>query len=379
MNNDSELFREKLFAILRSSLDIKESTIDLNKEDVISLVRFGKRQSILPLLYRGVKNMKLNDGIIKTFDYERTKDLQKMILFDHEIQVISSVLNSAQIPFILLKGATLRHLYPDCFMRTCCDIDVLVNENDLIKAVNTIELETDFCKDIDNYHDVSMINSDSHLELHFSIKENMPNIDSLLDRVWEFSFPNLEYNYKMSPEFQIFHVIAHMSYHMVHGGLGIRPFLDLWLLRNKTNYSKDILESFCSQCGILIFFHKCCKLVDAWMNHQPIEQELLVFENYILSGGVFGSSANSMASKMRTHRGSKYLLRRFFMSKALLEVDYPELKNKPYMFLVYQIKRWLRLLNPAVRNKVKREINTIKSIDDKAIESFDDLLVSLGL
>lgn len=373
------VLKDKLFALLRSSMDIKEPCIDLSNEEAISLVQFGKRQGILPLLYRGAKLMGLNESIIKIFDYERSKDLKNMILFDHEIQVISSALNSAKIPYVLLKGATIRHLYPDYYMRTCSDIDVLVKENNILEAVKAIELTTDFSKDKENYHDVSMINPDSHLELHFSIKENMPNIDSLLDRVWDYSLPDSGYKYRLTPEFQIFHIIAHMSYHMVHSGLGVRPFLDLWLLRNKTEYNKELIEQFCSQCGILVFFDKCCKLVDAWMNCQPVENELHIFENYILSGGVFGNSTNALASKMRTHRGSKYLLRRFFMSRTLLEVDYPELKNKPYLFLVFQIKRWLRLLNPAVRNKVKSEIITIKSLDDKDISSFDDLLVSLGL
>ena len=36
----------------------------------------------------------------------------------------------------------------------------------------------------------------------------------------------------MTPEYLIFHNVAHMSYHFSHGGLGVRPYIDLYLLRS---------------------------------------------------------------------------------------------------------------------------------------------------
>ena len=116
-----------------------------------------------------------------------------------------------------------------------------------------------------------------------------------------------------------------MSYHMVQGGLGIRPFLDLWLLRTKTAYDEQVVRQICSDCGILTFYEKCCELVGAWMSGKPVLDELAVLADYALNGGVFGNRENALASKQREHRGLSYFLHRVFMSRELLSTEYPEL------------------------------------------------------
>ena len=70
---------------------------------------------------------------------------------------------------------------------------------------------------------------------------------------------------------------------------------------------------------------------------------------------------------------------RLFMSRAKLETEYPELKDKPYLMPIYQVKRWLRLLNPKKRMQIKQEIKSIRNMSKDDIESFDKLLNSVGL
>ena len=124
---------------------------------------------------------------------------------------------------------------------------------------------------------------------------------------------------------------------------------------------------------IIMFYEKCCDLVDAWMTGEPIPDELTMLENYALSGGVFGSKENALASKQREHRGFSYFFHRVFMSRELLGTEYPELKAKPYLLPICQVKRWLRLLNPQKRKQVRKEINSIKTMKTDAIDSFDKL------
>ena len=256
---------------------------------------------------------------------------------------------------------------------------MLVEEKNLEAAVAAIENATDFTMRKRNYHDISMVNQSVHLELHFSILENMENIDKLLSQVWDFAVPDEDSRYKLTPEFQVFHVIAHMSYHMVHGGLGIRPFLDLWLLRTKTDYNEETVRQMCSDCSILTFYEKCCDLVDAWMTGKPVPHDLAMLVDYALNGGVFGNKETALASKQRVYRRNGYLLHRVFMKKALLETEYPELKDKPYMMPICQVKRWKRLLDPQKLAQAKKEISSVRAMKPETIDSFDKLLVSLGL
>ena len=342
-------------------------------------MQIASRQSILPIIHRGLKKTDASADIIREYDRARLMDTKQYILQNDALTKINAVLDSARIPFIPLKGAVLRNLYPAPEMRTSCDIDVLVRERDADQAAILIEASTDFRAEKRYYHDISMFNTQTHLELHFSILEDMDAIDKLLAHVWDYVELDEGSRYKLTPEFQVFHILAHMSYHMIHGGLGIRPFLDLWLLRKKTNYEEDTVRQMCSDCGILLFYESCCCLVDAWMTGQPAPKDLVIFERYALNGGVFGDSQSTLAAKQREHRGISYLYHRLFMSRAKLETEYPELKDKPYLMPIYQDKRWLRVLNPKKRMQIKQEIKSIRNMSKDDIESFDKLLNSVGL
>ena len=371
--------RDKFFSIVRAGLNQSTELPALSEIECKELMKIGAHQSILPIIHRGLKLSGAPSDIVKECDKVRLKDTRLYIFQKDALQKIGIALNEAQISYIPLKGAVLRQLYPEPELRTSCDIDVLVKEDDVEVAVAAIEKATDFVKKKRNYHDISMVNSQVHLELHFSILENMENIDRLLARVWDYAVFDECSRYKLTPEFQIFHVIAHMSYHMVHSGLGIRPFLDLWLLRMKTEYDEDIVRRMCTDCSIITFYEKCCNLVDAWMTGKPVPENLTAFENYTLNGGVFGNKENAIASKQRQHRGFSYYFHRVFMSRALLETEYPKKKKKPFLVPICQMKRWLRLLNPNKRRQVRLEIANVKTMKPETIDSFDKLLESLQL
>lgn len=370
----------QLFSIIRAAFGFAvASSATMAAEECKSIVSFGKKQSITPIVYAGFMAMGFPREAFKTIDEERSRDLRQFILQNKALRKIEAALTKEHIAYIPLKGAVLRELYPSPEMRTSSDIDVLVHEEDLDKAVAVIEKETGFTFRKRNYHDVSMIERNLNLELHFNIKENMADIDKLLVRVWDYAVPDEGVRYILTPEFQIFHVIAHMSYHMVHGGIGIRPFLDLWLLRTKTSYEEQAIQQMCADCGILTFYEKCCVLVDAWMTGNPVPEDLGTFESYVLHGTVFGSRENALASRQRQHRGFSYIFHRVFVSSDLLGAEYPELKKRPYLLPIFQVKRWMKLLDPQKRKQIKKEFQGLRAIKQDAIDSMDKLLVSLGL
>lgn len=325
--------------------------------------------------------MNAPDEALLPYRIHRLKDGYDSFQRDDALTHIRAALERNEVPYVLLKGSVLRDLYPEPDWRTSCDIDVLVPEKQLEDAVHAIVLETDFRVKQRCYHDVSMVNDDIHLELHFSIKENTEGIDRLLTHVWDHTVASGDSCCMLlTPEFQVFHVIAHMSYHMAHGGLGIRPLLDLWLLRNKTEFDESQVRQMCAQCDILTFYDACCQLVDAWMSDEAISPNIAVFEDYCLNGGVFGSYDNAMASMQIAHRGTSYYFHRLFMDRKLLETKYPELNGKPQFFVpYYQVKRWIGLFNKEKREQIKQEIRYVKNANEEAIDAFAHLLKDLGL
>lgn len=381
MNNItlSNEFHKKLFAVIRSGLVDNHIMQSLSDQDYQYLLQIGEKQFIIPIIYQGLKNIGIPDKFIYSFNKVQFKCMRLFILQNDALQKVEETLENAKIQYVPLKGAVLRQLYPHPELRTCGDIDILVKEEDLEKAIISIKGNTDFKNEKRKFHDISMVNSDVHLELHFSILENMHNIDKMLSRVWDYVVPDVGFRYKFTTEFLIFHIIAHMSYHMVHGGLGIRHFIDLWLLRTKTVYNENEVKSMCRECNILIFYEKCCCLVDSWMTGLPIHNDLSIFENFVINCGVFGNNQTVLASRQREHRGLNYYYYRVFLSRSILEKVYPELKDRPYLIPIYQIKRWFRLFNPRKRKLIRNEIANVRLMNAETINSFDKLLQELGL
>ncbi len=296
---------------------------------------------------------------------------------------ISEVLEKEQIPFIPLKGAVIRDFYPEPWMRTSCDIDILVHEEDLDRAEKAIVEKLGFTsKGKRGYHDISLYSdSDVHLELHFNIKENVKNIDGLLERVWEYAMPKAEglFEYILTNEFLLFQHIAHISYHVLNGGCSLRYFLDLHLLLHKLDYDSDKLACLLEGCGLKIFFHECSKLSAVWFDSGEHDDTTLLFQKYLLGGGVYGIKKNQIAFKRKQKGRVAYLAERIFMPYEQLIIKYPELKGKRYLAPLYQVRRWTGFVLGRKYANSGKELLTNKEISEERAEEVYKLFEKIGL
>lgn len=376
----SDFAHEKLLPVIRCGLGLEVPTLDLNEQDYNELLRFGAKHSIQVIIIQGLRRFDILPKYHNAIEDEHDRHVGLFMFHIQAMEDITEALNNASVPFIPLKGSVIRDLYPDPSMRSSCDIDILVHEKDLDKAVEAIKANTDLEYKDRKYHDVLLANDIISLELHFSVKENMSNIDRLLKEAWNHAVPPSDgYCYKFTPEYLMFHVLSHMSYHMVHGGLGIRHFIDLWVLRNKLSFDENEFKKMCSECGILTFYEKCCVLADYWFSDGVLPDELKTLEKYCLEGGVFGSSETAAAANQREHKGIKYVFRRVFITTEVLQDEFPELRDKPYLWLYFQFKRWLRVFDKERRQGELARIKQASKISKDEIKGFDEFLKSLGL
>lgn len=383
MNQD---LRNKIFFIIRSVITegfTFPNDISLSSEDCETILLFSQRQSIFPLIYQGIKSINCHDydTVLKKWETVFLKYKYNFVQKDNSLSVISNTFEKNRISYILLKGAVVRSLYPQKWMRTSSDIDVLVHESDLERAINVLEHNTDF-KSIGNrsYHDVSLINRRIHLELHFSIKENISNIDQILEKTWEYAIQSVPgYRYDLTPEFQIFYTLAHINHHITNSGIGIRPFIDLWLLVNKTSFDHTILQRILSQTSLQVFFDQSMLLANSWMTNAEQSETTKMFESYCLKGGALGNREDSLLSRQRNHRKYNYIFHRVFATRELLQEEYPELRTKPNRLFYYQIKRWKRLSKKQKRINALNEVSNVRKTKKESIEAYNDFLNRIGL
>ena len=325
-----------------------------------------------------------DDPISEQFRKQGFTAVYRYQQLQYAYETVCEVLESEKIPYMPLKGSVIRPYYAEPWMRTSCDIDILVHEENLEKAVETLCGSLEFtAEDEKQYHDISLYSQNGiHLELHFSILENMDNIDALLSKVWEHAVltDGSTCSYRQTNEYLLFHVLAHMSYHFIRGGCGIRPLIDLYLLKNKMPFDDTAVRALCAQCGIERFYDSVLALSEVWFanaEHTAVTREM---EQYLLCGGIYGTQENQIAVEHEKRGGKlRYILHRLFMPYSNLKSQYPILEKHKWLMPVCQVRRWFRML---FRGRLKRSVAELKmsqNMDAKKAKATAELLREIGL
>ena len=330
-----------------------------------------------------IKNGLIENGDIKSqFQNQIVMAVYRYENLNYEFGRICELLEESEIPFIPLKGAVIRKFYPESWMRTSCDIDILVREEDLERAVLVLQEKAGYTTDgKKNFHDVSLYSpSGIHLELHHNIKETKENLDGLLGRAWEFAVPKKGYEYAFTGEFFMFHVLAHASYHFLGGGCGIRPFIDLFLLKSSLPYDADKLSKMLSETGIKKFAEEAEGLSEVWFGNGEHDEVTNAMEKFVLSGGVYGNSVNHAAVKQVEKKGKvRHIMSRIWMPYESLVFRYPNLKGKRILQPFYEIKRWFSLFKRSVWKRSVGELKTNAAMNQETVNETEKLMDSLGL
>lgn len=363
--------------------EIDKSQYTLTDEELVKLYKLSKSHDLAHLVGDALtKNNLIEDGEIKAkFQKQIMLSVYRYEKINYELGRLRKVLNEAKIPFIPLKGSVLRKYYPEPWMRTSCDIDVLVHEEAVDQTAQIIVEKLGYTYEKKQYHDISLVSDGGvHLELHHTIKENKANIDALLSECWGYAAPSDDYECCFTNEFFFFHQIAHMSYHFLHGGCGVRPILDLYLLQRKMPFDSTVLDEMLEKSGIKKFFDAAKAISEVWFGDGEHTDVTRRMEDYLLRGGVYGSTANSMAVGQQKEKGRLgYIINRIWLPYELLCITYPRLKGRKYLQLFYEIKRWLRIFNPEARTHKKRELDAIKNLSAKHKSDVNCMLNELGL
>lgn len=302
---------------------------------------------------------------------------------NYELEQICKTLEEAKIPFIPLKGSVIRKYYPEPWMRTSCDIDILVKEKDADNAAEYLQTQLQYGVDRKGQHDVSMFTaSNVHVELHFKLLDSdFKQVKDLMD-VWSGDEISLlsDSEYQMSKELFLLYHIYHMAKHFVHGGCGIKPFIDLWIIKNKVGFDEEKAQKMLQESGLLAFFERSTDLVNVWFedkDHSEITQEM---EDYILQGGVYGTLKQNLAMSQNKKGGKfKHLLSKVFLSYKDMSIYYPSLKKCPILFPFYQVRRWCRILFCGGRKAAMNEIKVNQNITTEEQERAKKLLEELNL
>lgn len=283
----------------------------------------------------------------------QTKTLDGLVSLFHELGT----------DYMLLKGSVIRSLYPEPWMRTSADIDILVRESDLERIVEKLKQVGYDHTETANNHAVLKSQDGVTIEIHYDLTKT--NTDkqtrAVLDSVWD---------HKDEPAMFYCHVISHMAGHFMSGGCGMRSIIDLYLLRD---YDRSLVE----QAGLSKFEETARNLALKWMEGAEVEIDK-EFEDWIVNGGMYGTIAQATKARKLTDGNPRVLARRLFPTFDEMKVYFPTIRHK-YELPIYWVRRVVKHIGHFGLRRITPELRSMKNSNTEEQQSIAKMFERVGL
>ena len=381
---------ELLIALLRSEVHNSALPVEqLTPESMDGLCRVASSHTLMHAVGHVLGNAGLlgGDELSKKFKNATIQAYVRHMRMETEYSRICQTLESARISFIPLKGAVIRELYPEPWLRNSCDIDILVKPEVLDQAVAVLEKELGYANRGRGDHDVSLFSPNTvHLELHFDMLEDWyaaGNAKAVLACVWEETIieDGWLYRCRMPDELFYFYHMAHMAKHFQAGGCGVRPFLDIWVLNHKVSYDREKREALLAKGGLLTFAQRTEKLTEVWFGDEENDAVSQELSDYILRAGIYGDRETMVAvGQIKVgNKASYWVQHRIFAPYSALKAEYPILERNKWLMPIYQVIRWIQKLKAGRLRYLWNDWDTKASIREEKSVKIAKLLKQLDI
>ena len=386
------LAAERLIALVRAAVlgefDCGDLFRDFDAESENRILKLAKPQDLAHLLLLGAERLGVNFSaeVKRALDGERMTAVYRHVGLRGELSSILDTLEGAGIDHLPLKGSVIRAFYPEPWMRTSCDIDILVREEDLKRARELLESELEYKYVSMGNHDISLESPGGvHLELHYRPLNDyvLDDYDKpLADLFGTLCLQNgYSHRYEMPPEYFYYYHVAHMAKHYVNGGSGVRTVLDLYiLLKNDPDLPQKSGELL-KLGGLLAFEENARLLSNVWFEsgeHTDLTRDM---ENFIVYSGVYGDVKNMIAVRRGGGKGKLgYLITRAFPPYEIMCDVYPSLVGKRLLMPAYWVRRLFGIVfTPGKFKRSIKEIKTNSALSEKEMKRVASSVEKLGL
>lgn len=321
---------------------------------------------------------------------KRCKQLPMQAMFryvrlNYEYEAVCKTLEEGNISFIPLKGSVLRAWYPEAWMRTSCDMDILVHEEEAETASNLLQDKLHYTYEGRSPHDLALsAPGGEHLELHYTAFEESesPKVRKIMESIWEDAKPveGKQYHLQISDPLFYYYHLAHMAKHFGIGGCGIRPVLDIWILNNRVAHDRKEREALLQKGGLLPFARRAEKLSAVWFAGETPDPISVQMQKFILSGGNYGGVENRVAIA-HARKGGKlqYIINRLFLPYDIMKLYYPVLLKHRWLMPFCYIARWFKRFFDGGLGRSARELKANAAISQDEELSTAELLKYLEL
>lgn len=365
-----------LLRLLRAALHGETEELTLSAEDGERLLRLAGEQKLLPLVYdaayRCASFRQLEAKTQKYFQERALRAVTRQVVQGNEFLTLLLRTQAQGLDPVVLKGVTVRRLYPMPLLRPSVDEDLLIHPDEaeayhaffLSEGLTPDEPEAD----LSQAHELSYHrpNSPTYIELHrFPFPPDSAaygDLNALFEGALERSeqIPIEDVLVRaLAPTDRLLYLICHAYKHFLHSGIGLRQVADIAVTADALTSQIDwarILDA-CEQVHIARFCaaifrigerHLGFAAPEAFSNLEVDEGALL---EDILAGGDFGTADESRlhsstitldaVAAQRQGRARAGLRRSLFPGREYLQRRFPYAGDYPILLPLAWAERLL--------------------------------------
>jgi len=353
-----------------------------NSKAVEFLYELSKLHDLSHIVCLALKNIGVwgKDEIYAKFQRQQNLAVYRYEQLEYELKRVSAALDEAQIPYMPLKGAVIRNLYPQGWMRTSSDIDVLVEEKNKKRAQTILTEQCGYSVKGTYRTEITFHTSEGIcIELHHV--DTKSKIREIPEDVWTKAVSeDGTYRNDMSDEMLYCHIVAHLTKHLIASGCGLKPFFDMYVIEKNCKLDFDEIEKMLDEAGLLKAYKVLRQAVKAWLEDGENNELTDVIYKRVIMSGSYGNSDTGDKMRHRNKGGKiRYVLSLFFLDRTEMERRYPILKEHPKRLPLYHIKRWGHLIFHGRIKSSAEIIGKHMAVPDKDVEKLNFMLKEMGL
>ncbi len=318
--------------------------------------------------------------------------IKRLMQSENQMYEVSCILDAFEkegIDCMPLKGTLLKELYPKPDMREMSDSDILIKpfQYDRIKSVMG---NAGFAFDKESNHEYIFKKGTVSIEFHkMLVPSYNKDLYAYYENVWELSRKKdgKEHIYEMSDEDNYIYNFAHMAKHYRDGGVGVKHFIDLWLVRQKAAVLDEayIIKEF-KKMDLDSFYKNILDVIGIWFDDEKSNELIDYITENVFSGGAYGSwekaqiamqTLSDENSPSPKDSFSSRLWSKLFPSYKSMCYSYPVLEKHPILLPVMWVRRAFSFVFfPSKRKQMKE---TMELISPETINSYEMSLKYVGL
>ena len=304
----------------------------------------------------------------------------KQEIFSHQL---FSGFENAKVAYIPLKGIVIKKLYPVENYRTSNDIDVLVKIEDFQKAENVLKnLGYTPGEEGNRDNDYHIVYSKGvvHIELHSHLTPR----DSLQRDYFDFAFHRAiadndsQYRFSMTDEDLYIYTLYHLYKHFVKGGVGVRYFLDVFLMQKKLSLDMAYVENELDKIGLKAFSKTVTELSQVFFDNKEMDNRLEELAGFVYVSGAHGATPFYVVSKFSGEGTSKnntlinkikFYYDSWFIGRKAMSIRYPILNKYGFLlpFCYFHKGIYTLFCKPKA---IKREADKMVNVYNKKAQEY---------